>query len=195
MRSRLRVAGTAVGDLDHDGIAELVAVIGNQTQVLNLSDGQFQGPCRQLAKTLLANLDADSALEIALAGTPGLIYDGVTRQLDWSYPDGFGSYLAAGRIGSGGTVGSAGALDWGYFTTFQGTPWSPVWDFSVFDIDAVAVANLDGTGSDEFVQGDGHWGSINIIDAQTRTRRLAIPNPGHGVAAVSAIKTADRQSE
>ena len=184
------LSGSAVGDLNNDGVAELVAMIGGQTQVLNLSDGQFQWSLPTTGQDiLLANLDGDSALEIAIAGVPGRIYDGVTRQLDWSYPDGFGSYLAAGRIGSGGSVGFVGALDWGYFTAFQGTPWSPIWDFSVFDIDAVAVANLDGTGADEIIQGDGQWGSINIIDAQTRLLRLAIPNPGHGIAALSAVKT------
>lgn len=186
------ISGSAVGDLNLDGAPELVAMLGNQTQVLSLNDGQLQWSLPATGQDiLLSNLDSDAALEVVLGGAPGRVFDGVTRQIEWSYLDGFGRYLAAGRIGGGASPGFVGALDWGYFTAFQGMPWSPVWDFNAFDIDAVAVADLDGTGADEIIQGDGQWGSINIVDAQTRSLRLAIPNPGHGVAALAAVKASN----
>ena len=187
--------GSAVGDLDGDGQAELV-LTGERTRAFNLSNGALLWTLPNSATDIaLANLDADPALEVVLASTPGVVFDGVTRTLEWSYPDSFGSYLATGNINSGATPGFVGARNWSYFTVFRGAPWSPVWDYSVFDIDAVAVANLDGVGADEIIEGDGQWGSVNIIDSQTRTLRLAIPNPGHGMAAVGAIRTATSQGK
>ena len=187
------LAGSAVGDLNGDGQAEMVALVGQQTQAFRLSDGVLLWTLPNSATNIvLANLDADPALEIVLAGTIGLVFDGVTRTQEWSYPDGFGSYLAAGNVNSG-TPGFVGANDWGYFTIFRGAPWSPVWDFNVFDIDAVAVANLDGVGADEIIEGDGQWGSVKIIDSQTRTLRNSIPNGGYGIAAVGSIRTAASQ--
>lgn len=184
------LSGVAIGDVEGDGIAELVAGIGTQTQVFRLSDGLFQWSLPIAASDIvIANLDADPASELVFATTPGVVYDGGTRLQEWSYPDGFGAFLAAGSIGSGGAPGFVGARDWGYFTTFRSSPWSPVWDYSEFDIDAIAVANLDGVGADEIIEGDGQWGSVNIVDSQTRTLRLGIPHQGHGIAALAAVKT------
>ncbi len=185
------LSGVAIGDLESDGAPELVASIGGETRIFSLSDGQLQGTLAVAAnRILVANLDSDPAAEIVFATTPGRVFDGVTRLQEWSYPDPFGDYLAAGRIGSNGAIGFVGAQDWGYFTVFRSTPWSPVWDYGVSDIDGIAIHDLDGVGADEIIQGDGQGGGIRIIDSQTRALRLAFWHEGRGVAALGAVKTA-----
>jgi hypothetical protein len=97
--------------------------------------------------------------------------------------------MAAGSIGSGGAPGFVAVRDWHSVTIFSGAPWSPLWNYTVSDIDAVAVANLDGIGADEIIVGDGQWGSIRIFDSQTRTLRLTIPNPGNSIPALTTVQT------
>jgi hypothetical protein len=83
-----------VGDIDALGGLELV-VCDNQTlYVYNYVSGEelavrYGFGCTDLE---LGQTDADSALEIALAGNAfgGLLLDGVTLQVDWAYLDGFG---------------------------------------------------------------------------------------------------------
>lgn len=183
---------SAVGDLNNDGVVELVVNTLGETYGLRLNDGQWlwSVPTDIATDIVLANLDSDPALEMVLAGyPPGKVYDGSSHELEWSWQDGFGRYLAAGNIGTDGTPAFVGALDWTYFTVFGGVPWSPSWNFQRFDIDAVLVANVDGSGADEIIQGDGQWGSINIIDSQNHSLRRSIPNPGHGTAALAVAKT------
>ncbi len=134
---------------------------------------------------LLEQLDADPALEIVLAGVPGYVLDGATQAIDWTYKDGFGAYLAGGHFSDGGGAQFVAARDWDLFTVFQSAPYSPIWDASVFDIDAIAAADLDGDGFDEIIEGDGQWGGVNIYDSRTQQVRLSIPHSAWGMEALA----------
>lgn len=117
----------ALGDLDADGHQELVVLTPAGVLAYALGSGQL---VRTLAGSgfqdmVLAQLDADPALEIVLTGNDtGRVLDGATSAVEWERPGGFGQMLTAGRFGPGGAMRWAGASGNG-IVVYE--PWSPSW--------------------------------------------------------------------
>lgn len=186
----MSVSAAAVGDVDGDGQDELVVSSNWSANNLVAYDlvtltQRWSLPNSGGSDLLLAQLDADPALEIVVASNPGLIIDGATQAVDWSYKDGFGAYLASGHFGANPQF--VAARDWDLFTVFQSEPYSPLWDAVLFDIDAIAAADLDGDGIDEIIEGDGQWGAVNVYDSQTHAVRISIPHSTFATSAVGAV--------
>lgn len=185
------VVAAVIGDVDNDGSDDLLVATDDTLYAYSLADGQAEwnysaAGIRDLA---VAQLDADPALEIILAGpVPGIVLDGATRATDWQYIDGFGAELATGSLASGGGTQWVGAGDWYQFTVFRASPWSPLWSGSPdLDIGAIATANLDNNGRDVILQGDGQWGQVHVFDSNTHQERFEIPNEGYGISAVAGV--------
>ncbi len=180
----------AVGDIDADGVDELLVLTSSTLVAYRLDTGalKWSTPVQAGYDLALAQLDADPALEIILAeDAPSRILDGATRAVDWSYIDGFGYQLAVGRLAAGGGHQWVAAQAWQSYTVFRATPWSPLWSGSTsHDIGAITTADLDGGERDAIIYGDGQWGSVHVIDGTTHQERFAVPNGGHGTAAVIA---------
>ncbi|MEO7323742.1 MAG: FG-GAP-like repeat-containing protein, partial [Dokdonella sp.] len=185
----LGVSAAAIGDVNNDGNDELVVSSdwSGGVEVLDLATlaVRWTAPTVRGSDLLLTQLDADPALEIVVAGVPGVILDGATGATDWVYKDGFGDFLAAYHGGS--TPQFFGARAWGSMTVFQGQPYSPLWDVSVFNVGAVAAHDLDGDGKDEIIEGDAQWGAVNIYDGNTHTLVLSIPHQSYSSSAVAAV--------
>lgn len=189
------ISAAVIGDIDNDGRLELLTL---QTPGLgglvahDLATGQVKWARPDLGGVdmIVAQLDADPALEIVIAAwhLPGLVLDGATQATEWTYSEGFGSHLSAGRVLGGTASGFAAANDWGLFGVFGADPWSSRWSLSApRDTDALAVGDLDGDGRDEVIRADGQWGSIHLHDGASGADRLAITNPAHGVSALTAV--------
>src|SRR5690606_22355222 len=129
---------------------------------------------------MLAQLDADAALEIVAAATPGVVIDGATQAIDWSWPAGFGAYLAPGHFQPGGGVQFVAAETWFRFTVFQSAPWQALWQAELGDIEAIHAVDLDGDGIDEIIEGDGQWGDVHVYDSATQSVRFTIPRATPG---------------
>lgn len=184
----------AIGDVDADGNDEVVIASdgpgGSFLEALDLTslNRRWALPNVSAPDILLTQLDADPALEIVVGYTPGLVIDGATRAIDWSYVDGFGPSLASGHFQDGGGGQFVTTRNWNLFAVFQSAPYSPLWDVSrPTDIDVVTTADLDDDGYDEILEGDGQWGDLNVYDGRTRQIRLSLPNSGHGFNAIAAL--------
>ncbi len=178
------IGGAVLADVDADGSQELLISTSTDTVAFDPETGQSLWTLGVGGSNLLAaQLDADLALEVVIAGYPGRVFDGQTRLPEWSYVDGFGHMLSSGQLHPGGPrqLLSAGETQ---LLVVQSEPWSPLWDMTFSDIDRVAAANLDGTGLDELIVGEGGWGALKVVDANTRAERYAVDNPGNGIAAV-----------
>ena len=177
----------AIGDADGDGSDELLVLSESGLYAYALDDGSeewsyFSPDCCMA----LAQLDDDPALEIVLA--EGLVLDGATREVDWSYIDSFGGQLATGILSPGGTRQWVGSTS-NQFTVFQSNPWSPVWDMAPsMGIKALATGDIDGNGIDSILYSGQFEGSIHIINPVTHQERMSI---AHQRANVRAIAVAD----
>lgn len=186
-----QVDAAALGDIDNDGAMDVVLAsdwwLGEGVSAYGLDTGELRWnlPDTDGSDILIGQFDGDPAKEIVLAATPGRVIDGATLATDWSYPDGFGNYLAGGRFQAGGGEQLVIARDWGLLMAFQSAPWSPMWDMKFFDIDALTTFDLDGDGFDEIIEGDGQSGDLHIIDGQTHAIRLSIPHEGSGLVALA----------
>ena len=180
----------AIGDVDGDGSADLVLLTAANLHTYSLASGLLVRslPVSGNTDLALAQLDADPALEVILAGAlPGLVVDGATHATDWTYIDGFGARVAAGKFSAEAQQQWVAASPWYQFTTFRATPWSPLWTGKTsHDISALATADLQGAGRDDILVGDGQWGKVHVYDSNTHQQRFEVSHDGHGVGAIVA---------
>lgn len=171
-----------VGDVDGDGVEDLVVSTETGVFTYRLSDGAlsrsyaFKGT-RDLA---LAQLDADPSLEIVLAGSAGRVIDGATQALEWEYIDGFGSMLAVGPLGSTSADRWVSGGVGGAFTTFRSSPWSPLWTaYTAYDVSLLAIAPFGKLGRGAVLVGDTVWSGVGVYDPDTGVEltRIASPQP------------------
>lgn len=177
----------AIGDINADGRDELVVVRSGRVLAYALGTGEQQW--ETLAPTasadiVLAQLDADPALEIVLGSDWfGVVLDGATGALEGTAEDGFGRYVAAGRFGPDTDAQIVGSL----VAVFEGGPsWIPRWTYNVsYGVSALTSADLDGDGRDEILFGAlQHQAGVHVIDAITRQERFAIAGQDYGISAI-----------
>jgi hypothetical protein len=183
------VDAAVIGDIDNDGNEDIVvsSTRWGGLQVMDLATLAVRWTDQNVnaGDLLLAQLDADPALEIVVSGVPGIIIDGATHATEWTYKDGFGDYLSPYH--GGATPQFLGAHAWNAMGVFQSQPYSPLWDVSVFNVGAVAAYDFNGDGKDDIIEGDAQFGGVNIVDGQTHTVTLSIPHSSYSSAAVGAV--------
>jgi len=184
-------ASAVAGDIDADGLPDLV-VRNEQTLAaysLVTAAEKWSMPSGGSGELLLAQLDADNALEIVLGTTfPALIVDGATQMQDWSYPDRFGTSLAAGHLGSPTTRAFVGGYD--RITAFSGMPYSPLWDFAdglYFQVNVIATVDIDGDGIDEILFNASNGNSLQVLDSVTHQLRQTSYLLGFNIAALATL--------
>lgn len=180
-----------IGDIDADGTLELLCAGEGKLSAYSLPDGIPKWTMSLVVTDIvLASLDADPALELIIAGgdsAPGYVIDGATGMLDWSRPEGFGTYLAEGKFGKFFEPGFVAARDWDSLAGFTVAPYALGWSMSNVDTDGVAAGDTDADGRDEFAVGDGQWGSVRVYDAPTRQMLYEMYNQGHGMWALGML--------
>lgn len=162
--------GAAVGDVLGDGVERVVVRTSSQIAVYAVATGAqtWVQSSSGSGDILLAQLDADPALEIVLGGSsPGLVLDGALGQVDWQYPDSFGSLLASGAIGPGKATEFVGG---GYqVTVYSGNPYSPLFAYSdglYYSVTSLTVGDVFSNGHPQILFA-GTNGGVQTLDATT----------------------------
>ncbi|MEO7935672.1 MAG: PQQ-binding-like beta-propeller repeat protein [Dokdonella sp.] len=165
-----------VADTDQNGVFELIVASndwGHALRAYSLTTGtqlwQVSDLTAYNSELMIAQLDADPALEIVFGGNPGTIIDGATHAIEWQYKDGLGPLLASGRFG-GSTPRFASLSD--RIIMFQSQPWSPLWDFTGINAQSAAVADVDGDLVDELIFYSWNYPyAVRVVDVQSQTVR------------------------
>lgn len=165
-----------VADVDNDGVVELLvassAADGSLLAYsLTTGDPLWSIPhvSNYNSSLLVAQLDADPALEILLGGSPGVVVDGATHAVEWQYPDGFGWRLHSGRFG--GMAPRFASVDYDV-RMFQSQPWTRLWEMGGINANSSTVADVDGDGTDELICGSNAIPrGIRVIDSQSHAIR------------------------
>jgi len=179
----------AVGDVDADGQDDLLVLTQEGLYSYSMESGTLEWNMDLPGHfdLAIAQLDSDAALEIVLGGAPGLVLDGATHAVDWQRDEGFGSPIAMGRLNGDGTTNWVGVGAPDVLDVFGAEPWSLLWSVpGTPDMSAVATADIDGTGNDVAMAGDGQWGSVHVYDNVTHQERFHIDNSGWGVSAIAS---------
>ncbi|MEO7936903.1 MAG: PQQ-binding-like beta-propeller repeat protein [Dokdonella sp.] len=165
-----------VADVDRDGHFEVI--VANITddgslRAYSLATGALIWSLPELSMynrfLLIAQLDADPALEIVLSGSPGLVIDGATHAIEWQVEDGIGYRMRAGNYG-GPRPGFA-SLDYN-IQMFRSQPWVQQWQLNDYYAKSAAAADIDGDGVDELIYGTNLPSiGIRVLDVQSRTIR------------------------
>jgi hypothetical protein len=133
----------ALGDIDGDGISEIVACASGGGTIAFENDGTFKWRNKQSCYApALADLDGDGKVEIVLRGS---VVEGATGTLIWKGSKGCGAYgVAADLDGDGKMEVICGNVVYKHDGTL-------VWAKEKILAGSVALADLDGDGDPEII--------------------------------------------
>lgn len=158
----------AIADVDADGDLEIVATTPKYynrfVTILDYQTGipEWTDPVGGATDGAVTQLDGDPALELILAGDPGRIIDGATRNTDWVYPGGFNGKVLAGRFSNEPSAETFAVITNSLVQVFRSEPFSPIWEFEAFNNGTVAIANPTADGLDQIAAASA--GQFRIYD-------------------------------
>ncbi len=186
-----------VVDVDGDGELEVLGLRGNRSfstegtpKIIDLATGATEWTDAVSAIAIGAGqLDADPALEIVIgqAGAPGRVLDGATRQVEWTYLDGFNGWPVFGNFrGDNGSVQEFAIVGRdGPTRIFVAEPiYSPVAEIQTGEMRSHAVADVNADGHDDLIIGDRQGG---IITGYSTVLGTTLFQYGSNTSGVSAI--------
>jgi len=177
------VAAMRLVDVDADGVVELLVTNAASLDVYS-PNGAHEWSLQGAGGSDIAvgQMDDDAALEIAT--TSGKVVDAQTHQAQWTWPSGFGAFLEAGDIDGDGKDELIGTQYWDFAWAYDVDTQLPKWSLPLFNVDATALADMDGDGRPELIIGDAQWGSMHAFDTSTLAPKGAVNNPEHGTTEV-----------
>lgn len=184
----------AIADVDADGEPEIVALTSqgrwspSYPSILDYQTGAVKWVSPTAANdVVVGQFDADAALELVVASTPGQVIDGATHAVEWSYAGGFGYRLLAGRFGAGEKMGFAAFPTSNRIQIFQSQPYSPISEIvPPSSVTTAAVIRMTPGGADQIAVGNEYGSnSVTIFDPRSGTTLYKI-NDRDDIAAIGA---------
>lgn len=174
-----------LADLDGDGLEEIIVVYGSWTRIFD-SQGNLLGAANYGGvDVVVAQMDNDLQLEIAV--TDGEVLDGASLTPQWTWPGGFGLELAAEDIDGDGRAELVAMENWNYIWAFNVDLQLPLWTISVSDPESVRLVDMEDDGNWELLVGDQQFGDVNCYDALSTAHLWTLPTPVEGVSDMLAL--------
>ena len=183
----------AIADVDADGELELVGRLGVVFQpsetgypvVVDFETGaiEWTGP-EVVHDVAVAQMDADPALEMVFAGSPGRVVDGVSHANEWSYPAGFARRVVTGRFDADPSLPGFAVIGAQSIIVFRTNPYTPVRQIDTVPIRVAQPIRLIGANNDYIALGS-TGGRVEVIDPRTGATRFARNHDGSGISDVA----------
>jgi len=183
------VSDVAIGDVDGDGKAEVVAVTSANAYVYDAATLTLEWTAlgKGGSKIALGDLEGDGGIEIVVNGSPGHVLDAHLQYEKWGYSGGFGRSFAVGDVDQDGKAEIA-FLSAGYdvITIIDGDTFATSTVSATEWVDRIAIADGNGDGAAELILGNNQWGDIVGIRRSNGQVLYRMYNPEHGTMAVAA---------
>ncbi|HWK49567.1 MAG TPA: VCBS repeat-containing protein, partial [Steroidobacter sp.] len=199
--TELRCRGLELADLDGNGTQELVC-LATRSDYPYETDGRivvvnprtlaeiWSTPEFSVGSTMaVGNVDNDAALEIVTAS--GIVLDGATHQIEWTYSQPFGDVVDTGDMDGDGIEEIIGMANFDGVRAYSAVLQSELWQYtpSSWDLDTMVVADANGDGRVEAIVGNGQWGKVMGIGYDTTSQQpellWEINSQDHGVTSIA----------
>ena len=178
----------AVADADNDGAVDVVALSGNALYIYNpttltlVRTVNYGG-----ARLAVGDVDGDGKNEIVLNSGYVLGVTPTSVVTKWQTSP-FGFFVSLADIDGDGKQELIAGQSWYHIVAWDLELHSPKWDHATaIDIDAVRLIDVTGDGHPEVLYGDGQWGAIHALSADTGTELWNVKNPDHGVTDIAVF--------
>jgi hypothetical protein len=173
-----------VADVDSDGVQEIILARLDATLVYDASTYELEWQATDMGGTQLAagNIDNDAQVEVVVNGSPAHILDASQKTQKWSYSEGFGVDMGVGDVDGDNRAEIAYIEAWYFLSVFDGDSRTIKWqrdDF--FDLDEVAIADVDGNGISEVLVGNPHLSGVSAYQGSDGTKLWDIKSVDRGV--------------
>ena len=168
-------ASLTIVDVDDDGTDEYVVGSDQYVGIFDITTQALEWSTADAVRDVeVGDVDGDGRNEIVLGN--GRVLDGATRDVQWTYPDGFGQLLTLANTDTDAAleiVAYNGAYS---LVAFDGEFNTPLWELRL-DNDLSALTATNARGAWEIITGPRQWGPVKSYVAATREAAWSINNP------------------
>jgi hypothetical protein len=136
----------------------------------------------------IGNVDDDPQREIVLNDGRVIVATGSSYSLQYQNPTAFGWRLALGDVDADGRDELFAAQSWQLIQAWDLDVPASKWEHTTsHDIAALRLFDVTGDGVPELLFGDGQWGLIHALNAQTHAELWTVNNPDHSVTDIGVF--------
>jgi len=178
----------AIADADNDGTLDVVALSGT---ALFIYDPTTLALVRTINyggdRLAVGDIDGHGTNEIVLNTGYVIEVTSASTVLKWQ-TSAFGFSVGLADIDGDGKQELIAAQSWYHIVAWDLDLHSPKWDHPTsINIDAMRLIDVTGDGHPEVLYGDGQWGAIHALSADTGSELWHASNPDHGVTDIAVF--------